>query len=293
MFTDVPARIPARNILFATDFSPCSETVFPYVCSIARKNEATLHIVHVLSPEVLSIDPPLILEARENAERQMQDLAASEQLEGVHHTEVVASGDTTETINAIVHDNDIDLVLVGTHGRTGIRKFVLGSVAEEIVRHATCPVLTLGPRVSAEERREAKFNHILFATDLARVNEPALKHAMCIANEYHAALTLFHAIPTAPVVDAYTAVSVLRRKLMELVPLERDRKFQPEAVVEIGSPAELIVSAAATRHADLIVLGARRPAVLTTRLMDTAYRVIVEAPCPVLTVGASYQAAAA
>lgn len=293
MMMNIPARVHVRNILFATDFSPCSEAVFPYVCSVARKYDATLHILHVISPEVLSIDPPLILQARETVERQMQDMAASEQLEGVRHQEVIADGDVTEAINKAVYDDKIDLVLVGTHGRTGIRKFVLGSVAEDVVRNATCPVLTLGPKLAADARREAKFNHILFATELKPENPQALDYALLLASEHNAALTIFHAIPLAPVVDAETATAVLRRKLLEMVPPDPNRTTPPEAVVEIGTPADLIVNAAAMRHADLIVLGAHRPAILTTHLMDTAYKVIVGAPCPVLTVGAAVQAAAA
>lgn len=292
MMTNVPARVPVRNILFATDFSPCSETVFPYVCSVARKYDATLHIVHVISPEVISIDPPLVLQARETAERQMQDMATSEQLEGVRHSEVIAEGDVTEAINKTVYDAKIDLVMVGTHGRTGIRKLVLGSVAEDVVRNATCPVLTLGPKVAADARREAKFNHILFATELKPENPQALNYALSLASEHNAALTMFHAIPLAPVVDAETATAMIRRKLLEMVHTDLNGPL-PEAVVEIGNPADLIVNAAAMRHADVIVLGAHRPAILSTHLMDTAYKVIVGAPCPVLTVGAAVKAAAA
>jgi nucleotide-binding universal stress UspA family protein len=292
MMTNIPARVPVRNILFATDFSPCSETVFPYVCSVARKYNATLHIVHVISPEVISIDPPLVLQARETAERQMQDMATSEQLEGVRHSEVIAEGDVTEAINKTVYDAKIDLVMVGTHGRTGIRKLVLGSVAEDVVRNATCPVLTLGPKVAADARREAKFNHILIATELKPENPQALNYALSLASEHNAALTMFHAIPLAPVVDAETATAMIRRKLLEMVHTDLNGPF-PEAVVEIGNPADLIVNAAAMRHADVIVLGAHRPAILSTHLMDTAYKVIVGAPCPVLTVGAAVQAAVA
>lgn len=293
MTMNVPARVPVRNVLFATDFSPCSEAVFPYVCSVARKYDATLHILHVISPEVLSIDPPLIVQARETAERQLQDIAVSDQLQGVKHSEVIAEGDVTEAINKAVFGSKVDLVLVGTHGRTGIRKFVLGSVAEDVVRNATCPVLTLGPKVAADARREAKFNHILFATELKPEHPQSLHYALSLADEHKAALTIFHVIPTAPVVDADTATAVLRRKLLEMVPPDPTRTIQPEAVVEIGTPADLIVNAAAMRHADLIVLGAHRPAILSTHLMDTAYKVIVGAPCPVLTVGAAYQAASA
>lgn len=292
MMMSVPARVPVRNILFATDFSACSEAVFPYVCSVARKYDATLHIIHVISPEVLSIDPPLILQARETAERQMQDMATSEQLEGVRHNEVIAEGDVTEAINKTVYDEKVDLALVGTHGRTGIRKLVLGSVAEDVVRNATCPVLTLGPKVAADARREAKFSHILFATELKPENPQALNYALSLASDHNAALTLFHAIPLAPVVDAETATAIIRGKLLEMVHTDLNGPL-PEAVVEIGSPADLIVNAAAMRHADLIVLGAHRPAILSTHLMDTAYKVIVGAPCPVLTVGAAVKAAKA
>lgn len=291
MTADVRARA-FRNILVPTDFSPCSETVLPYAASLARKSGATLFLAHVVSPEILSIEPPVVLEVRDAAERQMQDLLISEQLEGIHHKALFGEGDTTEAIMQMVQDNAIDMIVLATHGRTGIRKFVMGSVAEEIFRKSPCPVLILGPKVCTDARHDARFCHIMYATDFAPDATAGFSYVRSIADT-DAVLTLLHVVPTAPIVEPETATAILRRKLLELVPSDLEIASPPEAVVEIGEPAEWIVRDAAERHADLIILGCRRSAALTSHFMDTAYKVIIEAPCPVLTISASYKAVAA
>ncbi len=278
----IPTAVSFKNILVATDFSPCSEMVLPYARSLARQFDSTLFLAHVISTEVLGIDPMQIETAEMNARRMMDDIEATGMLAGVRHQRVMEEGDTWSMLSKMIRENDIDLIVVGTHGRTGLKKFVMGSVAEEIFRHAPCPVLTIGPKVFAEAKRDAKITHVLFATDLHPENPGPIDYAVALAHEHKAHLTLMHVAET----DSQMPIP---QALLELVPPEIELWAEPEAVIEIGDAAEKIVQLAANRHADIIVLGAHRPAILTTHLMDIAYKVVVEAPCPVLTVGPAFE----
>ncbi len=272
-----PTRISLGNILIATDFSPSSAAVVPYARSLAKQYKSTLFLAHVISTEVLGVDPTQMDDARSRAAQQMKEFEASAQLEGIAHKLLMEEGPTWDALLRMIEENQIDLVIAGTHGRTGAGKFVLGSVAEDIFRHAPCPVLTIGPKVVPAEKGEAKFGRILYATDFASEAPAAVIYAASLAQEHKAELTLLH------VAEADSRMPVPQR-LLALLPKETELMHPPEAVIEIGDPAERILRVAAMRRADLIVLGAHRPAILTTHMMDVAYKVVIEAPCPVLTV---------
>jgi len=88
------------------------------------------------------VDPEKI---RRSAESKMADMAGSELFKGIMHTELVREGEVADVLSDLVRQDHIDLIVLGTEGRTGLRKFLLGSVAEVVFRTAECPVLTLGP----------------------------------------------------------------------------------------------------------------------------------------------------
>lgn len=290
----VPGQnIAFRNILFATDFSPCSEADFLYATALARDCEATLFAAHVLQGEVLNVEPPVIDQLRDSAVQQMHDLEASEALQDIRFQPLIAEGAIGATVAELVRQNNIDLVIVGTHGRTGMRKFVMGSVAEDIFRHAPCPVIALGPQVCTEARHTPSFKRMLYATDFATDSAARFSNAMALLESRLETVTLMHVIPTPPITDNETAMNVFRTNLLGMVPADVKLPNVPEAVVELGMPAELIVRAAKERNADIIVLGVHPPGLMSTHLMHTAYRVMIEAPCPVLLVAAASAAAKA
>ena len=92
----------------------------------------------------------------------------------------------------------IDLIVLGSHGKHGLKKLVLGSAAEQIFRHADCPVLTVGPKVVAPGPGEVAFKHILFATDFSAGSLRALPYALSLAEENQARLALLHVTPLVP-----------------------------------------------------------------------------------------------
>jgi nucleotide-binding universal stress UspA family protein len=267
--------------MVATDFSPCSEAILPYARSLALQYDSTLFFTHVIPTDVLNVDVASIEAPEASARRLMDELEVTQQLAGIRQKRLVEEGEPATVLSRMIKDQHIDLIIVGTHGRTGLNRLVMGSVAEELFRHAPCPVLTVGPKVWTAPKRDGKIAHVLFATDLHPENAGPIAHAVSLAHQNKAHLTLLHVAE----VDSLVPVP---QKLLDLVPEEMELWCEPEALVEIGDAAQRILEVAANRHADVIVMGAHRPGMLTTHFMDVAYKVVCEAPCPVLTVGPAF-----
>jgi nucleotide-binding universal stress UspA family protein len=295
---EVGKRINVKEILFATDFSTCSYAALPYAVSVARRYGAMLHAAYVeplmsdllvMSPESWAVIP------EDEHQRIGKYLEETEQkLKGIPHDILTPTGDVPEALAEIVAERNIDLLVLGTHGRSGVRKLLLGSVAEEIFRRANCPVLSVGPYVPVQPNAEIRFYHILFATDFGKDSLAALPYAFSLAEEDEARLTLLHVVeqPASGIADIQEVKSSLQLRLKELVPAQAEPWCQTECAVELGRlfapPAEQIVEAARERAADLIVLGARshNKLGLGTHLASTTAHILTQAACPVLTVGA-------
>jgi nucleotide-binding universal stress UspA family protein len=182
-------------------------------------------------------------------------------------------------------------VVIGTRGRTGLGKLLLGSVAEEIFRTVSCPVLTVGPHTSSFRGVGNQFREILYATDLSPESQGAAAYAVSLAQEFQSRLTLLHVIPEQKPGDLVSAADVTdssEKLLRKLVPPEAGVWCQAAYFVERGDPAEKILGFARQGETDLIVLGVRREqgmAGAATHLpIATAHKVVSHAGCPVLTV---------
>jgi nucleotide-binding universal stress UspA family protein len=299
--------LSVKNVLFATDFSASSEAALPYATAICRHFGSTLHTAHVLSDASIlmmtgGVDYVSLSTIYEDAHTEAKEKLdqISGRLEGIPHRNYVRHGQVWENLAGIVQDEEIDLIVLGTHGRTGLGKLLLGSVAEDILRHAPCPVLTVGPKVSGRARLpefqghgrdlaplELELRQILFATNFAQNSALVAQQAISLAEEFGARLTLMHAIEDytqlgsrpGPIEDGI-------RRLHDLIPKNAALQYLPETLLEFGSAAELILKAASEREADMIVIGARASAdVGSTHLpWSTAHHVIAKASCPVLTI---------
>src|SRR5215472_18764432 len=107
---------------------------------------------------------------------------------------VLKQGNPWPEMRDLIEQSDIDLIVLGTHGRGLIGTLLLGSVAEQVLRHATCPVLTVGPDVLTSLLDRERFGHILFATDFSDGSMHALPYALSLAEENDAELTLMHVL---------------------------------------------------------------------------------------------------
>jgi nucleotide-binding universal stress UspA family protein len=280
-----------KRILVATDFSQSSEKALQHAIAIAKHFQAKLYLTHVVSAlGFVLAGPDATLAASDAAwrdARRLEDrLETSETLNGVNHQIVVREGGIWEQIQEVVRDEDIDLIVAGTHGRTGIRKVVLGSVAEEIFRHASCPVLTVGPCSPMESAVEARLQNIVFATDFSHESLEALPFALAAAREQHAKLTLMHVVEHLAgeaVLDAERVINASETRLRQLVPPEYVGDY--DCRVEVGAIEEAILDVAAQERARVIILGLKAPATYVDHLgWLHAYGIVRRACCPVLTV---------
>lgn len=291
---DASTPVALKNILFTTDFSPAADAALPFAIQMARRYGAKLHGVYVRPFDLYAGVPPASWPAlAEEAERGIKQ--STERLENelrdIPHNVIVGQGDIWEVLLTVIQENDIDFIVLGTHGRTGIEKMLLGSVAEEIFRRATCPVMTVGPHVSVDPLRAAGMNQIVFATNLKPESLAATPYALSLAEENQACLTLLHVcenLKAGDLLDPAQYMEPTLRVLGSLVPEEAGLWCRPECVVEKGHPAAKILEVAEKRHAGLIVLGVRGekgvPGAATHLDRAIAHKIVVAAPCPVLTV---------
>ena len=277
-----------RNILFATDFSEYARQALPYVTSLGHKFGSTVYLCHVVTPSQLMIGAPeaapYLYEAlHKRSGEELTEMARLPELKELKTKAILASGTFEDELIKAVNENQIDLIVVGTHGRTGIRRLVLGSVAEQICRMATCPVLSVGPDIVLPEKGELR--RILVPTDFSEESTQILPYVLDIARKYGATITFLHVIP----LDA--AVNINARLLAEDARRTLRRAFArecaghaPQFLIEFGSPAEAILRAAAENKADLIAMGIRHAFAPGIHLRSgVAYQVMARANCPVLT----------
>jgi nucleotide-binding universal stress UspA family protein len=286
-------QVQLRDILFATDFSPNSQVALDYAIAVARRYESRLFVAHVITPDSAGLAPPqdsrkVSQWVRQDAEEKMAGILISGVLRDVPHQVLLAQGAVWPVLSDMIENKEIDLVVVGTHGRTGVGKLFLGSAAEEIFRFAKCPVMTVGPRASGKAPREVDFRRILFATDFSPHSLHAAAYAFALAQEFQARLTLVHVVRDAidPATESiFETREIHEGRLKMIIPPEAELWCKPEFVVGFGDPAETILDQIEARRADLVVLGVRSGDMLTGHgPAGIAYKVVCKAPCPVLTI---------
>lgn len=186
-----------RRVLFPTDFSDGALRAFPQAVYLANWHDAELHIVHVTVPsggpnKTLPVSQGTLGQwlKTSGVERKKSSWADLDRLTIVQKR--IESGVPAEQLVGYVDDEDIDLVVMGTHGRRGLRRTMLGSVTEEVVRKASCPVLTV--RTEAAEAPGRTVRRILVPIDFSAASETAVQYANEIAQTYGAELHLLHVV---------------------------------------------------------------------------------------------------
>jgi nucleotide-binding universal stress UspA family protein len=144
-----------RSILLPTDFSECAHYALSYATSLARSNGASIICVHVIEPVVPTVGyagmaEPLPIsdisdQLEDSAGRELPKIAGCEECSGLRVEEVIAHGDASSEIVRVAKERGVDLIVIASHGRTGLGRIFFGSTAEAVVRHAPCPVLVVKP----------------------------------------------------------------------------------------------------------------------------------------------------
>ncbi|MGA7915035.1 MAG: universal stress protein [Candidatus Acidiferrales bacterium] len=295
---EISTLVKVKNILYLTDFSQPSDAALPFATMLGRGYGARVHALHVLIPTpYVYMTPGLttaaIEAAEETAQAEMQRVES--RLAGLDHKTLVERGlEVWPAVRRAIEEDDVDLIVLGTHGRTGAEKLLLGSVAEEIFRRSLVPVLTIGPGVRSSIHNAGRFRRVLFATDFSPESLAAAPYATTIAEENHARLLLLVVMRRPDAADESDkhrfemSVAEAMHRLYEIVPQDAKLELPPDVSVEYGEPAERIVEVARQRGADLIVIGVRdaagRMGAATHLERATAHKIVAHAPCPVLTV---------
>ena len=294
--TIIPVASPVtlKKILFATDFSDASRVPLPAVAALARRFQAAITFATVwsdLPPSMIVPEAAPFLAAQTEVEvrARMQHVLNADVLDGLTVNAQVREGDPVERLIEMADTMHADLIACGTHGRRGFKHFLLGSVAEGLIRHAKCPVLTVGPHVDKRFSDPAGIANILVPTDMSADSKVVLPYAMALAREFNARIHFLHVLPpeTAGNPEARELFEPLRKKMEHELRGEICPSCRAEFLVDFGDEAESITAMAKEIRCDLIAMGVHSGFMAATNVRSsTVYKTIAGANCPVLTVRA-------
>jgi nucleotide-binding universal stress UspA family protein len=288
---EVKQQIALRNILFATDFEASASRALPFAVALADRYGARFYAAHVIPPGAYALARPesialTLEELQAHASRALNQIIDPLRQHGQCCGTLLGCGDVPDVLMEFVRNHGVDLVVVGTSSRGGLGKVLLGSTAEEIIRVAPCPVLTVGPHVTAEG--SVRVRSIVYATDFSLGSLRAAEFAVSLAHEYQADLTLVHVVDEVLTESPDRAIQLTEQRLREMIPSEPQLLYEPEVVVETGPVAERILAVANELIADIIVMGVRGAgafAQTASHFGSIAHKVVSLATCPVVTIG--------
>ncbi len=289
----IPGRVNLGAILVATDFSPASDRALNYALAIARRYESHVYVAHAIRPDLYTLTPPeasvgMVELVHQAAEQEMAELLISGRLREVPHQAVIEEGDVWTVLSRLAGLHNADLIVLGTHGRTGFEKMFLGSVAERVFRLSERPVLSVGPGVAKEAPEEVELKSIVYATDFSENSRRALPYALSLAEEHQATLTLLHVVENIDELSPAAMEglrSTFERRLESMLPPGSDLWCYPKFVVGFGGAVDQTLETCLAAKADLLVLGIRGGGTALAHWpAPRAYELVCQATCPVLTV---------
>lgn len=286
------------------DFSDTSRKALRYAGAIATWYEAVLDVMHVIPDPAASgaamasaLPAEVMARMRATAEASLRRFVDDADLSAHLSRLVVHSGTPAAAIIDYARKTSPDLLVIGTHGRSGLNHLLMGSNAERVLAHASCPVMTIPPH--AREVRSpayAQFKRIVAACDFSPASSYALEYAISLAQENDSSLTLLHVIE---MLSSDEALALADQRSIEFV--DQRRRTAHEALqqlaardtsaacetterIELGPPARAILRVAEEVRADLIVMGAQGHGPLGVMLYGSATQTVLRrAACPVLT----------
>jgi len=298
--------IEIQRILCPIDFSDCSRRALDHAIAIARWYKSAVTVLHVfptaeaapvgLRPVVF--EPILLSPAeRDKLLADTKAFAAAESAPGISIQAAVREGHVAAEILEQVETTKTDLIVVGTHGRSGFQRLLLGSVAERILREARCPVMTVPRRLDAVPAGPVLYQRVLCPIDFSAASLDALKYATSLAHEAHGDLTILHVVAHeleySGDIEYATGMTVgdflkereetIRKRLRDEV-ASASEFCKVDSSMTRGKPWREVLRIAAERHSDLIVMGVQgRGAADLLLFGSTTQHVVREASCPVLT----------
>lgn len=289
-----------RQMLFATDFSACADRAMGYALSLAGTWKADLCVVTVLElypgmdPDY-TVNKMYLDHLRAESHRQLAAVQMRAKAAGQPVTTRIEVGIPSQVLQTVAQTTGADLLVVGTHGRTGLDHVLVGSTAERVVRVSPCPVLAVkADKEGAGAAAPAAIKRIVVPIDLSHCSLDALEYAVQFAKPLGAAITILHAMePVAYGLDFSLSHAkewkeqrdYLEKRLSVLSACVTAHGIQADHVLRPGLPADSIVSYVAQQGFDLMIMGTHgRRGISHVLLGSIAGAMLRHAPCPVLTV---------
>jgi len=290
------------QILVPTDFSPPSDAALSYARLLARTFDASLHLLHVIGTH--STPPQATADSRDRVPAALRDLrsrlTADDRSPDVAVLAVEAPDPAAQIVRT-ARSMDASLIVMGTHGRGGIARVLMGSVAEKVVRTAPCPVFTTNGALRAPAKG---FRRILVPADFSAPSDAALHCARRLAAGFAASVHLLHVLTEVSASSSELFVSEppearsirlidARDRLKHRIAADDRVTLRVTSEVIFGSPAQIIVDYAADNYFDLIVMGTHgRTGMAHLLVGSVAERVVRTAGCPVFTTQHAWEPAA-
>lgn len=285
--------VSVNKILLATDFSSAAAKAAGYARAMAQHFRSAVEVAHVFDPSVVTTYEEAIIglpieDRREWVREELSKVKGRFADAGIaSETVLIEAHRAGEGVLKVAAEDSVDLIVAGTESKRGMERMLLGSTAEQLIRGAGCPVLTVGPKAGPAPESPLRFERILYATDFSPEAARAAVYALTFAEDSGARLTLCY------VHDDVREDSVLRgvldagfkTALEKLVPEAVYDWCSPECIVEHGGAAKAILGLAKRMDVDLIVLGARKASFWLTHVeRGLTLDLLAEATCPILTV---------
>jgi len=297
-------KVEFRRILCATDLSEFSNHAVSYAVALAKQFEAKLYLCNVIDLPMVTVHGAAYAYPEDYTENLKEDtLRSLETLVGQQVSDweaIVTSGPVAATISDLVDEYRIDLAVAATHGRSGFKRLIIGSVTERLIRTISCPILVVNPpdgKQGAETIQRSGFKNILVGCDFSPDSNNALEYGFSLAQEFQSVLHLVHVIepvvyrevflPDGFLDEVHTNLDLkLGEELETLVPEEAKNWCDIRTTCVAGKPYDELTRYAKDHGVDLIIMGVRGRSLMETMLLGaTTGRVIRRAVCPVLSVG--------
>jgi len=297
----MPETLKIKRILCPIDFSEFSVSAYQHALSVAEHYQAKLVAQHIVElwrhPAADFVASAGLYEEysqalRESGKEQLQEFVKKHTHDEIQPELVVQTGVAADSILSFAQLQKADVIVMGTHGRRGFDRLMLGSVTDRVMRTAPCPVLVASkpPQGSVAAGKERGHVHhlsrILFCADFSENSEGALKYAISATAEYDAELTLLHVLEGVPSqAETEEAMAAAAERLDKLIPPEGRKRLKIRTAVRTGKPYPQIIQLAMEAQIDLVIMGVRGRGALDVAVFgSTTYRVMQLGSCPVLAV---------
>lgn len=312
-------RICPKHIMCAVDFSGFAPLILSYGKAMSQEFDSALTICHIVQDTVmLSSHAQAGFSTEEVTAQRIEDageairfLAEQEQIKA---EALVSLGHPADEITRLSKEKEVDLVIAATHGGSGIKRFLVGSVTDRLVKTLECPFLVLhSPARDEDNKVNLPLKRILVGCDFSKDSDLAFRHALSFAQEFEAELHLVHVIKPRTYIPVGPAGSIdfredhvpmlpedtpedeteyqrylieqVEKRLSRMVPEESSHWCTPVTAIRRGEPYQELIDYAMDFHMDMIVLGIRGHSLLDKFLVgSTTDRVISRSDCPVLAV---------